>query len=148
MQDSFVALDARIDEKIARQANPSLTDIPSQAPVQPSFSHGQPDPSCLTPRMRYGHLKGERREPELEELTNVSPDMFLARILADAKAKGLKIPEGLSGTLAGGMCVEGMLKSRTAGVVASGDSAGVSLSGSMSCGSGRRVSVGWVVSGC
>ena len=38
----------------------------------------------------------------------MSPDMFLARILAEAKAKGLKIPEGLSGTLAGGMCDEGL----------------------------------------
>ena len=92
MQDSVLALDAHIDERIARQANPSLSDIPSQAPVQPSLSHGQQDSSCLTPHRRYGHLEGERREPELAELTNVSPDMSLARFLADAKAKGLEIP--------------------------------------------------------
>ena len=95
--------------------------------------------------MRYGHLEGECRELELEELTNVSPDMSLARFLADAKAKGLKIPEGFSGTLSGGMCVEGMRGLCTAGVMASGDPAWCV---SVWCVWSSCLFVGWVVSGC
>ena len=67
MESSFEQLDSRIDEKLANVStvpNRSLSDAPSQAPIQQTSCQGCSDPSFLTPRTRYGNLGGEQRESE------------------------------------------------------------------------------------
>ena len=96
MENSFIQLDNRIDEKIAC-SNRSLADHSPQAPVQPPLSQGQPDPSCLTPQMRYGNLGGERIESEPAALANSPPEF--SDFFSKARAAGLEVPEGLVGRI-------------------------------------------------
>ena len=94
MENSFIQLDNRIDEKIAC-SNRSLADPSPQAPVQLPLSQGRPDPSCLTPQMRYGNLGGERNESEPAVSANSPPDFF--EFIRKARAAGLEVPQGLVG---------------------------------------------------